>query len=311
MTTTYSDKLRIALQGDGDNPTTWGEVANESVFELLEDAIAGYLNLDISGSSNITLTTANGATDQARMAMLELSGFLTGNINVTIPTLTKTYTVKTSFTGAFKPTITTGSGATVTLETGRKTTLFCDGTNVYDLGFDSSSLGDLAYLDTITSTGLLGTEIVTTSIIASLAVTTPKIANQAVTNEKLANGAVTTSCIASGAITASLLSPTLFSSSIAATGFYTLPGGFTVQWGTTSLAAEMSIVTVAFPIPFTTVYNVTTGTQRPTTTYDIHNDVQIYGAPTNSQVVFVNQQYSGSEAYNYPIVAHWQAFGKV
>lgn len=153
MTTTYSDKLRIALQGDGDNPTTWGQIANNSVFELIEDAISGYVNINISGNSNITLTTANGATDQARMAMIELSGNLIGNINLVVPTITKKYVIKTTYTGSFTVTVTTGSGSTVVLNSGVRTLLMCDGVNVEEV--QPAGLGDLAYLDTITSAGLL------------------------------------------------------------------------------------------------------------------------------------------------------------
>ncbi len=40
MTTTYTDKLRLTLQGTGDNPSTWGDIANNGVFELIEDSIA-------------------------------------------------------------------------------------------------------------------------------------------------------------------------------------------------------------------------------------------------------------------------------
>jgi hypothetical protein len=205
MTTTYSDKLRLALQGDGDNPTTWGQVANNGVFELIEDAISGYLTLNITGGSNVTLTTANGASDQARNAIIQLTGTLINDIDVIVPTVTKYYFFHATHTGG-DVTVKTTSGTGVDITPGQKKILMCDGTNVIDYSFDPSVLGDLAFLDTITSAGLLNTGVISTSVIATAAITTDKIANAAVTTSIIAPLAVTTSLIASLAVTTDKIS---------------------------------------------------------------------------------------------------------
>ena len=42
MTATYTSRIRLTKQGDGDNPNTWGVVLNDGVISLVDDAIAGY-----------------------------------------------------------------------------------------------------------------------------------------------------------------------------------------------------------------------------------------------------------------------------
>lgn len=167
MTTSYSDLLRLAIQGDGDNPNTWGQIANGSVFELIEDAISGYLNLDISGQTTVTLTTGNGVPDQSRMAMLGITGSIINDVVIIVPTVTHKYVVNCNFSGAFKVTIKTSTGTGVDFDNTKRSLIICDGSNVLDIQPD---LGDLAFMDTIVSADRLGNGIVTTSVIASAAV---------------------------------------------------------------------------------------------------------------------------------------------
>lgn len=103
MTSTYTDSLGLNQQGDNDNPDGWGEILNEEVIALIEEAIAGR-----SGASVIdleaeigdrTLEILNGAasdtsgfgTNKARCAVLETSGVLGNDINLFLPTIYKTY----------------------------------------------------------------------------------------------------------------------------------------------------------------------------------------------------------------------------
>ena len=50
MASTYTTNLRLTKQGDGDNPNSWGEVLNQQVISLVDDAIAGYTTIDIGAS---------------------------------------------------------------------------------------------------------------------------------------------------------------------------------------------------------------------------------------------------------------------
>ena len=42
MASTYTSRIRLVKQGDGDNPNSWGAVLNDGVISLVDDAIAAY-----------------------------------------------------------------------------------------------------------------------------------------------------------------------------------------------------------------------------------------------------------------------------
>ena len=44
MAATYTSKIRLTQQGDGDNPNSWGTVLNNGVTSLVDDAIAAISN---------------------------------------------------------------------------------------------------------------------------------------------------------------------------------------------------------------------------------------------------------------------------
>jgi hypothetical protein len=80
---------------------------------------------------------SNGAISNARNAVIKLTGTITGNQVVTIPTaIEKTYIISNGTTGAFTVEFKTAGGTGVTFGTTDKSTkiLFVDGTNVVDTG---------------------------------------------------------------------------------------------------------------------------------------------------------------------------------
>ena len=40
MASTFTSRIRLNKQGDGDNPNSWGVVLNDGVISLVDDAIA-------------------------------------------------------------------------------------------------------------------------------------------------------------------------------------------------------------------------------------------------------------------------------
>ena len=40
MASSYTSRIRLTKQGDGDNPNTWGTVLNDQVIDIIDDAIA-------------------------------------------------------------------------------------------------------------------------------------------------------------------------------------------------------------------------------------------------------------------------------
>lgn len=99
MASTYTTNLRLTKQGDGENPNSWGQILNDGVISLVDDAIAGYTTVSLGSAATVTLSENQGSGDQSRSAILEFKGSVGGahnTINVLIPNTSKTYIVKNS-----------------------------------------------------------------------------------------------------------------------------------------------------------------------------------------------------------------------
>ena len=130
MASTYTDRLRLEKQGDGENPNSWGLILNQNVIDLVDDAIAGYEIVSVSGTP-ITLTESNGTADQSRNASLEFAGTLTANVTITIPEEEKTYFVRENTSGSFSVILKTASGSGITLNQQSNIFAACNGTEIY------------------------------------------------------------------------------------------------------------------------------------------------------------------------------------
>ena len=116
--TNFTPLLGLALPTTGDLSGTWGTTVNDAITDLLDDAVAGTVTL--SADADVTLTTTNGANNQARSAVIlwtASNGATTRNI--TAPAQSKAYVVINAGTGSV---VIRGSGPTtgVTLVTGEK-----------------------------------------------------------------------------------------------------------------------------------------------------------------------------------------------
>ena len=156
MASTYTDRLGLEKQGDGENPNSWGTILNTNVIDLVDDAIAGYEVVSVS-STGITLSDNNGSTDQSRNAALEFAGTLTANVTITIPSEEKTYFVRENTTGSFAVQMKTAAGSALNLTQGLNTFVACDGTSIYQVDIPTS-------VDSFTANTLTATSI-TTSIL--------------------------------------------------------------------------------------------------------------------------------------------------
>jgi hypothetical protein len=112
MPSTYDPLLRLELQATGENATTWGVKTNNNL-DLIAAAIAGIATVSVS-AGDVTLSTANAATDQARAGILLVQGTLTADANIIVPAASKVYAVLRNTTGAFNVIIkNTGTGTTL------------------------------------------------------------------------------------------------------------------------------------------------------------------------------------------------------
>lgn len=136
MPSSWSASLRLELQFTGENINTWGDRLN-AVFGHVDYGVAGFLTKALTASP-YALTTANAGDDEARAAMIKFTGV--GTFAVTVPPVSKAYLVWNACTGAV--TLTTGAGATVSIDPGDIVHVFCDGSNVKTPGYGGSSIKD-------------------------------------------------------------------------------------------------------------------------------------------------------------------------
>ena len=145
MPSAYSPRLRFEEQLTGENTNTWG-VKLSNTLARIDDAIAGYLAIAITGDTTITSANDNTTADQARMASFKFTGTLSATATITIPSVGKLYWIWNGCTGG-AITITTGSGNTVTVPAGDIAPVFCDGTNVKTLTISAYDIK--SYVDNV------------------------------------------------------------------------------------------------------------------------------------------------------------------
>jgi hypothetical protein len=130
MASTFSPSLRIELIGDGDQSGIWGQTTNTNLGTLIEQSITGVASIAMS-DANYTLTNFNGVTDEARNAVLIVSGTNTAVRDIIAPLVEKLYTVVNNTSGGFAIRVIGASGTGVTITNGYTALIYCDGTNFY------------------------------------------------------------------------------------------------------------------------------------------------------------------------------------
>jgi hypothetical protein len=128
MASTYSPSLKITLMGDGDQAGLWGQTTNTNLGTLVEQAITGVVTITMS-NANYTLSNFNGVSDEARNAVLVVSGSNSAVRDVIPPVVEKLYTVVNNTSGGFAIRVIGASGTGVSIPPGITTLVYCDGTN--------------------------------------------------------------------------------------------------------------------------------------------------------------------------------------
>jgi hypothetical protein len=131
MATIYSSDLKLSIMATGENAGTWGQITNTNLY-IIQQAIAGYQSLAVNATTGLTLTFTDGAISTGKNAVINLTGTLSGNVNVTVPdAIEKTYLVNNQVTqGVYTLTFKTTSGTGIKLAQGNRYVLYADGTNV-------------------------------------------------------------------------------------------------------------------------------------------------------------------------------------
>jgi hypothetical protein len=84
-----------------------------------------FINIDVAGTGDYTL-----AGVELNRVAYDLTGILTGNRNIIVPSSVQQYWVQNNTTGAFTLTVKTAAGTGVTVPQGTAVIVFCDGTDV-------------------------------------------------------------------------------------------------------------------------------------------------------------------------------------
>jgi hypothetical protein len=130
MASTFSPSLRIELIGNGDQSGTWGTTTNNNLGTLIEQGITGVQSI-VMVNANYTLSNFNGVSDEARNAVLVVSGTNSAVRQIICPLVNKTYIVTNNTTGGFAITIGGATGSTVSIPNGVTAQVYCDGINFY------------------------------------------------------------------------------------------------------------------------------------------------------------------------------------
>jgi len=127
MANSYT-QLGFVKQADGENIGSWGDVLNDQLIDLLDDAIGGYVEVSVA-SGNVTLAFADGTADNnGRHAVIKFTGSPGTSRTITFPNKQKTYYINNGSDDSVV--CTAGTGAqTVTIGTGLKDIIYVDGSD--------------------------------------------------------------------------------------------------------------------------------------------------------------------------------------
>jgi hypothetical protein len=155
MASTYSTSLKLELIGNGDQSGVWGTTTNNNLGTLLEQAITGVVGITMT-DANYTLTNFNGVSDEARNAVLVVSGTNTDTRSVIAPLVEKLYTVVNNTTGGFPVLIRGSSGSNVSVPSGATIPVYCTGTGFFSAEVNAST-GNVTINGNAVVTGTLQT----------------------------------------------------------------------------------------------------------------------------------------------------------
>ena len=126
--TNFTPLLGLALPTTGDLAGTWGTTVNDAITGLLDSAVAGTTTL--SADTDVTLTTTNGAANQARNAIILWTASGTVTRNITAPAQSKAYFVINA-TGGTQSIVIRGAGPTtgVTVPAGARALVAWNGSD--------------------------------------------------------------------------------------------------------------------------------------------------------------------------------------
>lgn len=132
MASTPENNLRLEMPDVGADDNTWGTLIN-TLIGYLELAITGVESIVVTGGT-YELDITGGAADEARKAIINLTGTLTSNQIIQAPNEPKIYIIRNATSGAFTVSIKTPSGTggqILAIPQGEIYLAWCDGADSF------------------------------------------------------------------------------------------------------------------------------------------------------------------------------------
>lgn len=262
MPTAFTSLLGLALPAAGELDGTWGDTVNNAITSLVDAAVAGTTTL--SSDADVTLSTTQGATNQARQGIILWTANGTVTRNITAPAASRAYVVINKTAGT-QSIVFRGVGPTtgVTVPAGRQALVVWDGADFVQVAGGAVSLtADVSGvlpranggtgLSTAPGNGQLlignGTGYALGTLTAGSGISVTNGAGS-ITIASTAGGGTVTSVALSGGTTGL----TVTGSPVTASGTFTLGGTLAVPNGGTGATTLTGIIKGNGTGPFTAV----------------------------------------------------------
>ena len=170
---TYSTSLKLTLIGDGEQTGTWGSTTNINFGTLLEQAIVGQTTITMT-NADYTLTNLNGTTDEARSAVIIVTGTQNATYSVIVPQVPKLYMITNNLTAPQVAYIKmTNGGTTTQIPNGQTMYVYCTGVVLASWGVLNyvQNAQNLITGGTITTGAINCTSLTSTGIVTGTTIT--------------------------------------------------------------------------------------------------------------------------------------------
>ena len=176
MASSFSTDTKLELIATGEKAGLWGTITNTNL-QILEQSATGYLNQSMA-SGDVTLTLTNGATSDGKNAFYELTGTLTANRTLTMPSgaersiIVKDSTTRGASSSLYSLSVATASGTSVPIPIGASVAVVSDGTNM-KLGLLSKGYGTINSASVTSYTAVAGDQLQSNTTPAGISITLP------------------------------------------------------------------------------------------------------------------------------------------
>lgn len=150
MADSATSRFKARKQSLGSNVNTWGDDKLNDVLDLFDRGGKGYQAVALTG--DVTWTWTNYATSNAgQVAIVKFTGSLSSAVTVTVPSTEWVWLMWNAAGAAV--TVKTSAGSGVTLQNGARVTLYCDGTDVVNVGHTVFPTADVTMGGALTIAG--------------------------------------------------------------------------------------------------------------------------------------------------------------